>query len=179
MSALSAAAVRRSFLEPAMDAIALNRRQTRLLANPDPELNSLTELAVALRDGAEPYELHALATLCVQLRDANAREGGFELLLAGAADDLAIDLHARERNGQASQLLGIRAAANALRAPLGVLQDPPAGDVLAVIDATRAVDRVLAVAPRAQLLCPALEHELGAAKFALLWHLADRKAMVG
>jgi hypothetical protein len=156
-----------------MDARAYNLRQSRLIVNTTPEVDSLHELLPALRAaGVDDLLLATVVEFLRELLALNHAEGELELQLAGWADELAIDLHTSELAGQASTLLGVRAIAALLRGELGQLADVGREQ----FDAAGVVHGVLGRCPRAQLLSPSLRHELGKGKFALLEQLADDTA---
>jgi hypothetical protein len=156
-----------------MEARAFNLRQSRLIVNTTPEVDSLAEVLPALRAaGVDDVLLATIVEFLRELLALNHAEGQLELQLAGWADELAIDLHTSQLAGEASTLVGVRTIAALLRGPLGELGDVD-DDTFA---AAGVVHQVLARCPRAQLLSPSLRHELGKRKFELLERLAGMPA---
>ncbi len=162
---ITSATARRSLLNPAMDARALNQREGLLLHNPGtPEIDSLAEFALTAQ-GAQ------LVKLTRGIIDVNTREGLREMLFAGAADQLVTDLRRVETNGRgAREALNAKGIARALREPLRTLVDKRAEHL---VDAAHRVAQVLRDAPSAQVLSPTVRYELGEAKFALLARLVE------
>lgn len=174
---VTAATVRRNFLEPAMDARALNLDQARLLYDPSPEVDSLFEVshAVATSPELRVARRHAprLMHLLGQLHEKNEQEGDRQLLIAGAADLLVTDLRALELSGASPSALPAKAIARELREPLRRLLAPAGGDLFELLGDLRAVDRLIGRTPRAQLLSRTVRYELGKEKFALLERLCE------
>jgi hypothetical protein len=154
-----------------MDARAFNLRQSRLIVNTTPDVDSLAEVLPALRAaGVDDVLLAMIVEFLRELLALNHAEGELELQIAGWADELAIDLHTAQLAGEAKTLFGVKQTAALLRAPLGALADVDQ-DTFA---AAGVVHHVLARSPRAQLLAPSLRHELGKGKFELLERLASQ-----
>jgi hypothetical protein len=164
---VSAAHVKDSFLDPAMDARALNLNQAFRLTNQTPECDSLLEhLARIHPDGpSERFHLQQMHALAVVVVAENETEGQIEQRIARSADLLSRDLRGVELNG-ASGVLTAKAIARRLRGPLQVLVDVDelgahAGHPgTAILDAAFAVGDVLRLVPSRQLLQPQVEHEL-------------------
>lgn len=171
---LTAGTVRDVFLWPAMDARAANVEQQRLLYNPTPDPDSLLEHLELLQEGGRARaSLRALVALCTDLSSSNSIEAGFELGIAGAADQLATDLRDTELNGSAPTLLTAKGIARRLRQPLSHLaQAAGVGPAQLVKDCATIADAIRHT-PRLQLLSPAVAHELGRAKYELLCELVD------
>ena len=177
MTGVSALVLRSGFVEPGMDGIACNQAQSRIVFDPSPEVDSLVEALVAMRDGVDPGELLTAERLLVELLRVNRAEGDIWRAVTGRADALACELHRLEVTGAAPCGLATRALANALRAPLGVLCAPIV-DPIAAADAVRAVDRVTAVLPRERIVGGSLEHQLGGRRYRRLVELFDRRDAV-
>jgi hypothetical protein len=170
---VSARSVQRGAETPLLDAIAHGRREQRLIFNRDPGVDSLVELLPGLRDGADGQELRLLGGLCEQISDHNVGQLRGERSAIGFAHTLVSDLHALELTGD-SGLLGVREIAMRVRGALTVLLDERASR-LEVVDAVRAVDAVLAAAPRAQIFSASLASMLGGRQFRLLEQLDARR----
>ncbi len=181
MNAVTAPTVRRLFLEPGMDARALNDAQARLVSNPDtPELDSLTERLAAMGPAlrgttATPHLVHAF-DIALALRDSNGTEGQIQRTICGSADRLVTDLRSLELSGSGgASPLTAKAIARALREPLRVIAEPSLGDPRAWVDAGRTVGEIFARTPSGQLFAPAVTRELGKDKAAALRELYDRR----
>jgi hypothetical protein len=180
---VTAALIRRDYLEPGMDARALNDAQARLVSNPDtPELDSLTERLAAMGPtlrgtGATPHLIHAF-DLALELRDSNRSEGAIERGICGSADRLVTDLRSLELSGSGGNPLTAKALARALREPLRVIAEPR-GDPRAWVDAGRTVGEIFARTPSGQLFAPEVLRDLGKAKAAALRELYDRRETKG
>ncbi len=181
---VTAALIRRDYLEPGMDARALNDAQARLVSNPDtPALDSLTERLAAMGPtlrgtGATPHLVHAF-DIALALRDSNRSEGGIERGICGSADQLFTDLRSLELSGSGGNPLTAKALVRELREPLRVIAEPYAGDPRAWVDAGRTVGEIFARTPSGQLFSPAVTRELGKAKAAALRELYDRRETKG
>lgn len=178
---LTAATTRRAFLEPALDARALNLAQQRLIHNPSPEPDSVLELLALMTADTrgEREAFKALVGGAVRLGQSNRAEGGFEARIAGAADRLAVELRDAETGGSPGALTA-KAIARALREPLRTIARPPLGAPERLVAAGRAVGEIFALVPSEQLLSPAVEHELGREKFGALCALhAERNDGAG
>lgn len=173
---VTAATVKREALWPALDAQAQNDRQALLLYNPTPEPDSAVEHAQALVS-THPRAAADLLGVFRQLVASNQLERDDERQVAGFADQLARQLRRAELDGTAAPAAALtaRAVCHHLRGPLSTLLTPAAHDALAIVHAARTIERVMTTAPRAQLLSPAVAHNLGKAKFALLSDLADAR----
>jgi len=169
---ITAALARSAFLDPALEAQALNDEQGLLLYNPSEEPDSLLELVRAERDRATPAaHTLRLARLTRQLATSNGRERYFERSIAGAADQIVRATRDLELNRAGEAVLAAKAIARALREPLRMLTAERLD--WQAIQAAREVDRLLARVPRLQVLSPTVAHELGKAKYELLQRLAD------
>lgn len=157
---VTAATVRRSALDPGMEARAYNLEQERLYYDPSPERDSLVEV---IDTGCLQ-----VVNLVRRLVDSNLREGQAEREFLGWADRFATDLRDHEVKGNG---LNAKAIARALRAPLRTLRSE--ADPAELAGAVRVIHRVLRSAPRSLVLAPAVEHNLGAASFALLREIVE------
>lgn len=167
---VSAAHVRASFLDPAMDARALNLEQHFWIDNGTPECDSvLDHLACIDPDSiSERTHLEQLRALAFVVAAENMSEGQIERTICGAADLLARDLRGVELNG----VSGVLAAKGIARLVRGPVDRMLAGDE-SFEDACALVD-VFARVPSAQLLSHAVEHELWTKRFAKLRELHGR-----
>ena len=180
MNVVTAATVRRAFLEPALDALALNDAQDRLIQNDTPEADSMIEHLAALgpvvRGTRAVPNLITLFDQAISLRDWNRGEGGCVRVVSGHADGMVTDLRARElRGGLGGQPLPLAAksVAHAIREPLRILVEST-GEwprLRAACDIERQVGHL----PQEQLFSPAVTRELGKAKAAALRELYDRR----
>ena len=159
---VTAATVRRSALDPGMEARAYNLEQERLFYDPSPERDSLVEV---IDTGCLE-----VVNLVRRLVDSNLREGEAERMFLGWADGFATDLRNLELNGDGARLTA-KGVARSLRAPLRTLRSDASPAELA--GAVRAIHRVLRSAPRSLVLAPAVEHNLGAQSFALLREIVE------
>lgn len=171
---LSARAVTRGALDPSLEAQAHGLAEQRLIFNRRPGVDSLVELVPELADGVTCAERRLLLGLCDRISDHNVRQLRELREIAGWADELATSLHTWEVRGEAVGLLGQQEIARRLRGPLDVLGCAEA-PVFEVVDAVRAVDAVLAGAPRAQVFCASVENLLGARKYRRLVELDERR----
>lgn len=161
---LSAATVRRTLLDPAIDARELNLDEQRTCYAIAAQLKHLTG-----------GDRQAMALLLRRLAFDNAQEGAHEDAITDTAETLARDLRGAELNAGALELTA-RAVARRVSGPLDIIANPAAHDSMAFVTAVRAVDDVLARCPRAQLLSPRVKTQLRQRKFDLLTELANRKA---
>ena len=175
MTDVTAATIRREFLEPVLDARAHNVLQERLIANKTPEVDSVADLLGVLTADTrgEREILRKLYATAGMLRGSNRQEGASEQSIAAAADVLATDLRGIELNGVTTALTA-KSIARQLREPLRMLALSPVA-AGAFVEAGRTIERVVARAPLAQLLSPAVEHELGAEKFQVLRELLAQR----
>jgi hypothetical protein len=152
-----------------LDARALNLEQARLLFDPSVEVDSLLELPAALlRAGAPAVLVSELSVLCRRVLESNLLEGERERVLAGVLDEQLAAIRVLPVAGR----LTAKGIARAVRGPLGVVLDGGGGDAVRYFRACCAVRDVVAAVPRAQLLAPAVRHELRERKFRLLAELA-------
>lgn len=176
MSVLTAAVIRRDYLEPSLDALALNDAQDRLIQNDTPEADSLIEhlaaLAPVVRETRAVPNLISLFDQAIELRDWNRSEGRCVRTVSGNADTLVTDLRTLELSGRGTPRRA-KAIARELREPLRVLADRIAGDARdESVEAGIRLGEIIARTPSAQLFSPAVLRELGSAKAACLrnWH---------
>jgi hypothetical protein len=174
---ITAATTKREFLWPAMDARAHNLEQERVLFDPSPECDSLTERLNALHlHGACPAAIAECLHDVNRLLASNQLEGDSERRIAGAADQLASDLRWLELNQTGLVLaLGTKSIAHQLRRPLSVIAARAGCKAGEWVAAVRAVDDVVAQVPRLQLFAPEVRHDLGEAAFALLVEIAESR----
>ncbi len=115
---MSAAHETREFIvERGMDAQAENARQARLISNPTPEIDSLTEIFAELArlDLSDRERLRLVARgigITREIAAGNASERGHVRALTGAAELIG------------RKPLTVKEAARRLREPLGVLANP-------------------------------------------------------
>jgi hypothetical protein len=88
--------VHKHVLFEAMDARATNVRQTELLYNPSPEVDSVIEHLVALEHKVGREALAPVVTLIKELLQANLAEGQHEMAIAGFADRMANHMRGQE-----------------------------------------------------------------------------------
>lgn len=171
------ASIKNEVLEQALEGVAINRAQDRMLVNTTPEIDSLAEILIELHDATDPAERRRLAVhgmrLLAQVRELNDTERECERTIAGHAEAIDLDA-ARERR------LTIKRLAAELRPILADLGNPMLGEA----GYARRVEALLAVvrqAPPEHLRpeCVSLRHELdgnarGARKFTLLHETLDR-----
>ena len=185
---LTASSIERDYLSNSLDAIAANDEQARLIFNPSPEVDSLVEdFKLLIGSSRRSVDRQADAPLPARLADtsrrlralahSNGRERRFELAISAAADRDVRSARDLALNGRAGgeAVLACKAIARAVRVPLKTIADPPAGDGMALVDAVRAVDQVLARAPAAQVCSPTVRHEIGDARYRLLCDLVERR----
>ncbi len=168
-SPITSASINTAFLEPAMEARALNLSQYDPSAAVDSSLERIRALALRLPPSSEREELLLEVEETIA---SNVLEASAELSLCGDADRLVTDLRGAEL-GRIRQVLGTKTIARRLRKPLDdLLDDDSIGrrqfEAHAVIRAT------IAEVPRLMLLSDAVAHELGNEKFALLLDLTEK-----
>lgn len=167
---VTAATTRRTFLDPAMDAIALNREQQRLVYDPSPEVDSLLEHVNALA-AAAPGPTGTILALLRRFLASNQLEGDSERRIAAAADQLTRDLRRSELNSVAPRphaAIPAKRLARTLRGPLAAILSPADRDPLAFVAAVRRVDDAIRAVPTVQLLAPTVRRGMRAEQFALL-----------
>lgn len=184
MTLLTAATIKRTVLEPSLDALALNGAQARLIQNDTPEADSVIEhlaaLAPIVRETRAVPNLVQLFDQTISLRDWNRSEGDRVRVVTGHADGMVTDLRTLELSGSGgASPLTAKALVRALRAPLRMIAEPSLGDPRAWVDAGRQVGEILARTPEAQLFHPAVTRELGKAKAAALRELYERRETKG
>jgi hypothetical protein len=179
---VSAAHVKGAFLEPSMDALALNLGQCYRLQNRTPQCDSLADHLARIQADSptERFHLEQATGLVVVVAAENESEGAVEQAIAGAADTLARELRGVELNG-ASGVLKAKGIARHLRGPLNVLCDVDDGAVSGysgseILHAAFAVGDVLRAVPSRQLFSPSVEHELRGRLFRKLHDLHSSAA---
>jgi hypothetical protein len=174
---VTAATVRTSFLEPGMDARALNIEQARLLENETPGLDSLAEVLDVARPLLPPGLGSVLVSVATRLDTSNEVEGRMEQAIAGAADGLTRTLRGLELAGNGSPFVA-RAIARRLREPLATVADPAAAGARELVEAGRIIGEVLGSVPATQVFTATVAHELGEEKYRALCELSERKVVV-
>jgi hypothetical protein len=170
---ISAATVRREFLEPAMDTRAVNIDDHDLSVT---LADDLERLHCPVDDARLLREVRALSRRAIVI---NTTEGNLEKQIVGAADRLARDLRGIELNAAALELTA-RVIAARLRGPLAVIQQyetTGAGDAMALVAAGREIERVAARCPTSHLLSPRVRKELRARKYQLLRDILNGPAV--
>lgn len=122
---MTAKTLRTGVLEPTLDAIALNRHQARLVANPTPEVDSLAEHVRELaRLATRQQRPHLLAVLELlrTLAASNDAEQTQEQTVAGLVDRMVSEQRDLELNGTSRK--SARACSRALRPVLADLLNP-------------------------------------------------------
>lgn len=164
-------------VDHALDARGHNLHQARLIANRTPDVDCLLDHLHELIRTASPEQRDHLAAMLGILRTlgkSNAQEGELEQAVAGAAEQMALD--ARDRRMR--DYLGVKAIANAVRGPLGVLAHPQRHTASEYVHAARTLDDVIARVPAEQLVRASVRHELGVRKYGQLVALVhDREAV--
>lgn len=151
----------RRALHVALDGHAINRAEHRALFNRDPEVNSLAEHILALRDYAVPaHRIRHLLTAVRQVLELNEAEDRSHTDLAGQLDQLTTSLNDAELNNPVHQALGIKALARALRPALADLRNTQDGTTY--FQAALTVRDITTRATSDQLHSKSLRHELGA-----------------
>lgn len=158
--ALTAAALRRDYLEPVLDAQAVNDVQAHATANATPEtdcvVDHLNQIVARPHDSAHVLR-HAAEALAHAARvyELNQAERAYERQIAGAADRDVRDVRRVELRGESPAVTAREIVPVARLAPdlLGVLAR---GKV-----AAGTFMRVVCFAPVGQMLAPAVAHEIG------------------
>ena len=156
MTPLTAATVKRQVLDPALEGIALNRQQERLVYDPSPEADSLAEHINALAS-QHPAECAEMMRLLTQLVASNQLERAEWAKPAGFGDEQVRHLRRAELDG-GSQAVPTREVARALRGPLDALAE--ICDRVSVEQAAVAMSLAVRL-PESQLLAPNVRRELG------------------
>lgn len=166
------------FVDPSLDAIALNRQQRDLVFNPSEEADSIIEHLLHVRPDsrAERDHLRAAAKLSLQFAELNDGEFSHLRTIAGTADRLARDLHVAERNGLGASVRA-KAIANRIRDALKVIyaKDPSERTARDYLEAVWALGDLFREVPADQLFTPALEHELGKGRMRQLRELYEQR----
>lgn len=173
---ISAGTVAREGLDPAMDSVAVGLAEHRVFFNPSEEPDSLFELLPELVDPRKSAEGRRFVALLRECCELNATQTGRGRAAAGFLDGLVTDLRDIELNrAEERGTMAGRAVAAAVRDPLRTLAGLDPDDLAAVVDAVRAVDRVLGSTPRAQALSREVQHQIGVRAFELLSELSHRR----
>ncbi len=173
---VTAATVRHGFLEPGLDVVARVLREY----DPSPGIDSLLEMQRALLLRLPPgrdRQLHL--RLNRRLIELNIGEHRDARRITGNADQLARDLRHAELNDPGHRPLTAKGIARQLRPHLAVLADVAGASGAEVVRAARVLGAAIARVPSAQLLSPAVRHELGERKFAVLVKQARRESFGG
>lgn len=162
------------FVDPSIEAMSIIAAELRALYNPSPELDSVIEhlLAIEPSSDEEREHLQEIGRLVVHVAMLNGDEVDQLRVIAGAADTLACDLHAEERNGT-SESLKAKAIAQRVRGPLDVLGEP--ADARAFVDAAWALRDLFDRVPEHRIFTEQVEHELGGRKFRRLRELWEQR----
>jgi hypothetical protein len=169
---VTSSAIDGAFLQPGMDARAHNLDQYNPSPGVDSQLERIRALALKLPPSPECEALMAEVEAAIA---SNLREAEAELSICGAADQLVTDLRHIERNG-GNAALSAKAIARHLRAPLAHISSPEGVPVADLVNARNTLSEVVDGVPLLMLLSSAVEHELGAKKFAELWKIAQTKS---
>lgn len=149
----------------ALDAIAHNLNQDRLIANPSTEVDSLVEhLAVLNRTSLPEQRPHiaAIVTIVKGLLNSNRLELGCTQHIAGTADELQV---------RGVKPLAKKAVARELRDPLANLLRSKLIGPTRVQQAMDIVADVCSRSSRANVLSVAVRHEIGVKRYSLLTEL--------
>ncbi|HEY0391014.1 MAG TPA: hypothetical protein VGC63_04830 [Solirubrobacterales bacterium] len=166
---VTSSAIDGAFLGPGMEARAHNLDQYDPSPGVDSQLERIRALALRLPPSPECEALMAEVDAAIA---SNLREAEAELAICGAADQLVTDLRHIERNG-GNAALSAKAIARHLRTPLAHVSSPDGVPVADLVNARNALSEAVHAIPLLMLLSRAVEHELGAKKFAVLWALAQ------
>lgn len=170
-TAVTAGLVKRSVLEPVLDARALNLEQKRLMFDPSPEVDSQLEsidlLATMVAGNDQALaELDRLRTITRRIATSNGAEGARERAVAGDVDQLVRDLRSAELRGAGAA--SAIAIARAARDPLHALSEASRRELLPLAAAAFTLTRLVDQAPSGQVLSPTVQRELGARLYGLL-----------
>lgn len=161
-------------VDPLLDARALNLQQQRLIHNASPEVDSLVEHVRELARTVTVEQREHLAAILDLVRDlaeSNTTEGDLQRAVVGAAEEMAHEaLDRRVRDA-----LGVKAIANTLREPLGVIAHPDQHPAAAFMSAVDVVYDVLARVPAEKLTARSVCHELGIRKYTALVELVNNR----
>jgi hypothetical protein len=174
--AVTAGTLQRKVLDPALEAIALNRAQERIVYDPSPERDSIAEWVNAMAD-SDPESCAAIMGLLAQLVASNQLEQTEILRIAGFSDETIRHLRRLERTaaGATSQAWTRRRLIDRLRQPLAVIADPVPHDAMTFVQAVRVVDDLIVRVPLSDLLADAVLYQLGQAKAAKLRELVESR----
>lgn len=173
--ALTAATVKRNGLEPAMEIIAAGQIEHYELFDPSPEVDSVLEYLLTLPQTIERDEAIARLHRALHLNECQSAEAR---VIAGFTDETARRCRDDELNG-VSKALTAKSIARRLRDPLVTLSSPTKFPTEDIIDASQIVGEMVGKVQSAQLLSPAVRHELGERKFELLQRIAEVKGAAG
>lgn len=164
---LNAHAIREHGVDPALEVIAVGHHEELTFYNPSPEPDSIFELLpTVVRPGDNTRKFGGLL---VQAHKLNGQQGSLARGLVGYLDSVAVDL---SRKPSGSQSL-----AKALRPHLRTLAETEGISAGVLAAAVREVDRITVGLSDQQLSSPALAHQLGRKRFAVLSDLrANREA---
>jgi hypothetical protein len=166
VNAITSDLMRAHALDPAMDAIAHNADQARLIHNPTPEVDSLCELVSQAMANAL-----AMARMLADLAASNGLEVDCERIVSGFADDVTATLRHCERNTSDAPTSGRRLAV-ALKPMLDVLCDPARTGEYA--EATKRLRRLFPQVPQSALFAPTTTKHLNPRRAAALKAAHDR-----
>ena len=155
MSAVTHARVNGQVVDPALDAIAHNLDQHRMLFDPSPEIDSLIEIGNTLAD-EQPRLAATLLGIAARLAASNSAELACAQKVAGNGEQIARDLRPVDgRQSLKRSMLRLR-----IRPILDVIADPDA-DPMAYVRAGRDLHALQREVPMETLLSKSLAHELG------------------
>lgn len=170
---ISAATARRNVLEPSIEAQAHNDRQALLIHNATADCDSLLERLNLLTHHAPAIVADCLSDVR-RIVESNAAERAEEHRIAGFGDQLVTDLRRVELNEPHLKLaMPAKQVAAHAREPLSRIAHNHD-----LVSAVRAIDTLIRRVPRAQLLSPTVQYELGAQKYALLLWLVEERGEV-
>jgi hypothetical protein len=170
--------MRGTFLEPALDARALNLQQQALIANSTEEIDSLVEIVRSLARSARPDQrpvVAALVTITRELARLNQAEGELQRQIAGAAHEFVSQMRSEELAGR--NALATKSVARALRSPLEILRSPEEHTEMELARARRDVLTIVDRVGPAVALHVGVRHEIGVGKYTTLVALVDRRAV--
>lgn len=169
---ITADAVKRSVLDPAMEGIALNRAQERLIYNASPELDSIAEWVNAMAE-QDPERCAETMRLLTQLVATNQLEQTEWFKTAGFGDETIRLLRRAERQPGGGLAWTRRRLVDHVRGPLAVIADPAGHDAMAFVRAVRLLDDLIETVSANDLLAPAVLYQLGERKAETLQQLVE------
>lgn len=160
-----------------MDLSSLTQWQDLIIENrATPDVDSVVEVLEVARLQLPPGQEAALSGLLLRLTTLQGEESRIQRDLAGPLDSMARSLRGLELASSGSPFTS-RAIARRLREPLATIADPAGKPARDLVNAGRIVGEVLGAVPAVQVFTAAVEHELGAEKYAALRECAERKGV--